>query len=372
MELTIAGNYRLLKKLGSGSFGEVYKAMDMKTSAVVAVKLEPVNSRHPQLEYEAKVYKIMEGGPGIPKVYWNGQAGEYVAMVMDLLGHSLEDMFNNSHRKFSLKTVLMLADQMLQHIEYFHNHYFLHRDVKPDNFLLGLAKNQEHLYVIDYGLAKRYCDPLSLEHIPYRDNKSLTGTARYASINTHLGIEQSRRDDLECIAYVLLYFLRGSLPWQGLKASNKKKRYQCIRDVKMSTSISTLCKGFPPEFVCYLNYCRSIQFTEKPDYDSLRRMFRELFFRSGYKWDYVYDWTLPASDSRSALSTEESCVVIEEAKGNEEEVLKGKKRVRPEIGLKEVEKKRGKRSPRKLANIFVIVKDEGFKVEDERRKEGEL
>jgi len=353
MDLTIAGNYRLLKKLGSGSFGEVYKAVDLKTNALVAVKLEPTNSRHPQLEYEAKVYKILDGGIGIPKVYWYGSVGDYYAMVLDVLGPSLEDLFNLSRRKFSLKTVLMLADQMIQRIEYFHSKHFLHRDVKPDNFLLGLGKNQDTLYAIDYGLAKKYFDPLNSEHIPYRDNKSLTGTARYASINTHLGIEQSRRDDLECIGYVLLYFLRGSLPWQGLKASTRKKRYQCIRDVKRSTSISTLCEELPQEFVQYLQYCQALQFFDRPDYNYLREAFRNLFIRLGYKLDYIYDWTLPVSDAKSAQSTEESYVVAEEGKKE-----KGRKRLRPEGVVKEEQRPRNKKQTKKFTDVFLILKNE--------------
>ena len=150
---------------------------------------------------------------GIPSVHWFGVEGDYNCMVMDLLGPSLEDLFSFCKRKFSLKTVLMLGDQMVQRLEYMHNNHFIHRDMKPDNFLVGVGKKQQLLYMIDYGLAKRYREPKTGDHIPYRDNKSLTGTARYASVNTHLGIEQSRRDDLESIAYILIYFLKGSLPW---------------------------------------------------------------------------------------------------------------------------------------------------------------
>ena len=235
MELTIAEKYRLIKKIGSGSFGVVYKGIDTTTGTEVAVKLESINSLHPQLLYESKVYKILQGGPGIPKVHWQGSAGDYIAMVIDLLGLSLEELFTYSKRKFSIKTVLMLADQMIERVQYFHKNKFLHRDVKPDNFLLGTGKFLDIIYVVDYGLAKRYYCDESHEHIPYRDNKNLTGTARYASINTHRGIEQSRRDDLECIGYVLMYFLRGSLPWQGLKVSTRKKRYQLIQAIKAET-----------------------------------------------------------------------------------------------------------------------------------------
>lgn len=146
-------------------------------------------------------------------MHWFGVEGDYNAMVMDLLGPSLEDLFVFCKRKFSLKSVLMIGDQMIQRIEFLHNNHFIHRDMKPDNFLVGINKKANLVYMIDYGLAKRFRDPKTGEHIPYRDNKSLTGTARYASVNTHLGIEQARRDDLESIGFILIYFLKGTLPW---------------------------------------------------------------------------------------------------------------------------------------------------------------
>lgn len=149
-------------------------------------------------------------------MHWFGVEGDYNAMVMDLLGQSLEDLFTQSKRMFSLKTVLMLADQILQRIEFLHQNHFIHRDIKPDNFLMGLGKTKHIVYIIDFGLSKRYRDPKTGEHIQYKDGKELTGTARYASVNTHLGIEQSRRDDLESIGYILIYLLKGSLPWMGL------------------------------------------------------------------------------------------------------------------------------------------------------------
>ena len=213
-------------------------------------------------------------------------------MVLDLLGPSLEDLFNYCGRRFQLKTVLMLADQLLGRLEFVHTKSFIHRDVKPDNFLIGLGKRQSVIHIIDFGLAKKFRDPRTHQHIPYRENKNLTGTARYASINTHIGIEQSRRDDLESLGYVLMYFIRGSLPWQGLKANTKKQKYERIMDRKMSTSTEQLCKGYATEFRSYFEYCRSLRFEDRPDYLYSKRLFKELFYRKGFQYDNMFDWTV--------------------------------------------------------------------------------
>jgi serine/threonine protein kinase len=158
--------------------------------------------------------------------------------------------------------------------------------------LMGLGKEANIVYIIDFGLAKKYRDHKTHVHIPYKENKNLTGTARYASINTHLGIEQCRRDDLESLGFVLMYFNRGALPWQGLRAATKKQKYQKISDRKVSTSINDLCKNHPPEFATYLRYCRSLKFDDRPDYMYLRGLFRDLYIREGFADDCVFDWTL--------------------------------------------------------------------------------
>ncbi|XP_064959393.1 casein kinase 1-like protein 2 isoform X4 [Musa acuminata AAA Group] len=292
MEPRVGNKFRLGRKIGSGSFGEIYLGTNIQTNEEVAIKLENVKTKHPQLLYESKLYKILQGGTGIPNVRWFGVEGDYNVLVMDLLGPSLEDLFNFCSRKLSLKTVLMLADQMINRVEFVHSKSFLHRDIKPDNFIMGLGRRANQVYIIDFGLAKKYRDTSTHQHIPYRENKNLTGTARYASVNTHLGIEQSRRDDLESLGYVLMYFLRGSLPWQGLKAGTKKQKYEKISEKKVATSIEALCRGYPSEFASYFHYCRSLRFEDKPDYGYLKRLFRDLFIREGFQFDYVFDWTI--------------------------------------------------------------------------------
>ena len=141
-------------------------------------------------------------------------------------------------------------------------------------------------------MAKQYRDPKTKQHIPYRERKSLSGTARYMSINTHLGREQSRRDDLEALGHVFLYFLRGSLPWQGLKAATNKQKYEKIGEKKQSSPIKELCEGYPEEFGIYLNYVRKLGFEETPDYDFLRELFTKVLKDRGEVEDNVYDWVM--------------------------------------------------------------------------------
>ncbi|CDW53234.1 Casein kinase I alpha [Trichuris trichiura] len=348
---TIVGNkYRIIRRIGGGSFGEIYLGINKSNGEEVAVKIESNKSRHPQLLYESKVYRILQGGIGIAHIKWFGVESDNSILVMDLLGPSLEDLFNFCSRRFSMKTVLMLADQMIGRIEFVHVKNFIHRDIKPDNFLMGIGRHCNKLFVIDFGLAKKFRDNRTRLHIAYREDKSLTGTARYASVNAHLGIEQSRRDDMESMGYVLMYFNMGKLPWQGMKASvfflrlifrrsfwstvvkvndsdkgrgwpmvigsthlpalelgqsihqlklvfwffqaaTKKQKYERITEKKMAYSVDQLCRNYPAEFSMYLSYCRGLRFDEAPDYMYLRQLFRILFRTMHYQYDYTFDWT---------------------------------------------------------------------------------
>lgn len=272
----INNKYRITKRIGGGSFGEIFLGQG-PNGEKVAVKFERHGTRCPQLRHEYKVYRELTGCFGFAQVHYFGVQDNYNVMVMDLLGLSLEDLFNKCQRRFSLKTVLQIADQMLERVDALHSRHLIHRDIKPANFVIGLGQAGATIYCVDFGLSKRYRHPKTLQHIPHRDGRSLTGTPRYASVNNHLGVEQSRRDDLESIGYVLIYFLKGTLPWQGLKAKNAQKKYRLILEKKQQVSIAQLCQGCPSQFAEFLAYTRSLKFDSKPDIPYLRKLFRDLY-----------------------------------------------------------------------------------------------
>lgn len=301
------GRFIIRHRLGQGSFGEVYRATDTELKRDVVIKTEPVRTRSPQLQFEHSVYRLLhsptantqlraDGTPlppiGVPEVYWFGNDESYYALAIEMCGPCLEDLFNYCLRKFSLKTVLMLGYQMLHRIEFLHGKNLIHRDIKPENFIFGLDDKGHVLQIIDFGLSKKYYSASQQRHIAFKDGKPLTGTARYCSANAHRGYEQSRRDDLESIGYLLIYFFLGQLPWQGIQVADAAQKTVKIGEKKIATQVDDLCRECPPELLTYMTYCKGLEFEQKPDYDYLRSLLSERMVVIGEDFDWRFDWVV--------------------------------------------------------------------------------
>lgn len=293
-------------KIGSGSFGDIFLGSDNSkditdSDKLVAIKLEKQKNPEPQykiLKFESDIYNYLNMSKitGIPKIYWHGYEGDYYVLVMQALGADLEKLlkkskfvqYNLNKKKvncFSIKTCCLIAQDIIKTIMQIHKLGFIHRDIKPENFLIGLNNNQIHL--IDFGLCKLYVDK-NHNHIKYKENNKLIGTIRYCSINSHNGLELSRRDDLESIGYVLIYLAKGYLPWQSLIFSQKV--CEDIKEKKEKITSDELCKDLPVEFKLYIDYVKKLGFDETPNYNYLYSLFSKLYTNSGFLYDGIYDW----------------------------------------------------------------------------------
>lgn len=290
MQHTFGGKYKLEEVIANGGCGSVYLGTHTVAGKEVAIKLQPTVPRNSPIRQESKIYKTLSGSPGIPWIMWSGKHGDFDVMILDLLGPSLEDLFKMCNKHFSLKTVLLIADQLLERIEFIHSRDLVHRDVKPANFVMGVGKSSSVINVIDFGLAKKFRDPRTTMHIPYeQDEQHRVGTSLFASIHTHNSIECSRRDDLESLAYMLIYFVRGSLPWRRLHGETVAETWDIIRDKKLETE-QLLTVGLPEEFDIFYKYARSLDFDDLPDYEGLRNLFRGLAAKHGIEYDLKFDW----------------------------------------------------------------------------------
>jgi casein kinase 1 len=265
----VAGRYFLSREIGGGSFGKVYEAVDTETNCTVAAKIHSSNLAG---SVENSVAEMMSGTPGFPTVRQTGDS----FIVLELLGPSLRDLQKNCSDPWPLGVVLDIADQIFARIQALHRRNYIHRDVKPANLLLGVGANEGTVYLIDFGLATPFMDAQTGMHIRMHDHLHLTGNPRYASLNTHLGIEQSRRDDLEGAIYVLIDLLRGTLPWSTPPELSQTDQDRWVAQAKITTSIETICAGCPREFATVLRRIRELKFEEEPAYEEYRRVFRVL------------------------------------------------------------------------------------------------
>ena len=286
----IFSKYLIRKKIGKGSFGIVYQGINTSTNEKIALKVEKrEKNQQGTLENEAMRLVYLQG-EGIPKVYCYGNNQSHNLLVEELLGKSLEDIFNYYGKPFSLKTVCVLGIEMIKRIQFIHQKFYIHRDIKPDNFMTGRGENEKNIYIIDFGLAKKYYSVSKAQHIKFCTGKHLIGTARYCARNAHRGYEQGRRDDIESIGYVLMYFLLGVLPWQGLKIKKNEDQFEKIAEKKYNTPFEELTEGQPEEFLMYFKYIDNLKFEDQPNYVYLIGLFQTMIDKYCRECFYDFDW----------------------------------------------------------------------------------
>ena len=303
----IFSTYLIQKKIAKGSFGTVYSGIITSTNHKIAIKLEKRLEDYPGiLEAEACRLYLLQG-EGIPKIICYGNNSTDNILVQELLGSSLERLFNYLNKKFSLKTVCSIGMQLIKRIKHVHEKYHIHRDLKPDNFMTGYYKIDNKIYLIDFGLSKKYYSVSKKCHIKFKSGNRLIGTARYCSRNAHKGYELSRRDDIESIGYCLIYFAKGNLPWQGLKVKNVEEQFKKISEKKMQTSFEELTKNLPDEFLQYFKYCDNLYFEDEPNYEYLISLFKNVLdkFFQGENY-YEYDWNKKIKNFSKSIKGESS------------------------------------------------------------------
>lgn len=290
------GQWELLNKLGEGTFGVVYKARHVVSQSVAAVKIERIKNSKGSLRHEYTVYNAlngpnMEATSGFPKIKFFGQFGQYDALVMELLGANLKDLFIRNNRKLSLKSVLNIGLQMTQRLEYMHRHGWIHCDIKPGNMMISLDPRRDStLYLVDFGLSHYLWDRETRCHIPLKTIKGIIGPINYISINVHNRLQPSRRDDMESLVYVLVHLYNGHLPWMNCQDSSMESLFRTVGLMKKQLFPAELCSRMPLEISEYLQYCRNMKYNEKPDYCFLQRKLRGALKRLGAEGESSFEW----------------------------------------------------------------------------------
>ena len=288
--------YKPLQLLDSGSFSNIYLGYNITNKKYVAIKTELKNAPNSILESESFILFTLKGY-GIPEVFSYGRSKNHKILIQTLLGKSLLTLYNERHNRFTLYDVCSIAIQALDRIEWVHSKNYIHRDIKPNNFLIG-NDDPNVLYLIDFGLAKKYKSDKTGKHILPGVCKKIFGTVRYLSINALRGKESSRRDDIISIAYVLIIFLKGSLPWEA-DYFRKKSKYITMIYKREKITPEELCFGLPEQFTDFVKYSYSLKFEQSPNYNYLRSLFITLIEKKYFKYNnYIFSW-VNKNDSRN-------------------------------------------------------------------------
>lgn len=288
----LADRYVIKGKIAKGGFSTVFSGEDLRNGRSVAIKVEDttrLSGRASYLRYEYEVLKVLRGGWGIPNVYFYHQEEDQKMLVMECLGTSVAS-FLSKCKRFSLKTTLMLLDQMLTCLEYIHNKGILHRDLKPGNFLLGEGTNSNRIYLVDFGLARQVKSAPSQDFNRLCVTSNFEGTANFAPCAAHDGFDQSRGDELESLMYAVVSMLKGKLPWSDIPLEKGETKNKMIGQRKKEVTVWELCDGLPAEFLQFFTSIKALKPFERPDYSGYRELFRQLFITRGFVYDYDFDW----------------------------------------------------------------------------------
>ena len=261
--------YKLLEKIGEGCFGSIFKGKNIRSNEEVAIKIEPIATQTKLLKNESIIYHYLLNTNGIPSVKWYGKDELNYYMVLNLLGESLQTVKDNVCF-FSLKATLQIGIQIVSLLQTIHDKGLIHRDIKPENFLFGLNDKKNQLYIIDFGFCRTFINNDTKVHIPMAKLSNLIGSQTYASINAHNYIELSRRDDLESLFYMLIYFVRKQpLEWQNIDINcNNREKNTMIKEKKLNT-IENPDVTIPSVFINCLRTMRGLEFEDRPNYTDI-------------------------------------------------------------------------------------------------------
>ena len=297
--------FKLLEKIGEGSFGSVYIVQSIYSHKLYAAKLELIKDSN--ILEEESLFMSYINCPRIPKVKLFGYSDPYMILIMELLGPSLDSILNSlPDNKMSIRCVCNIAYQMISIFENIHNNDIIHRDIKPANINIGIGDNSKFLYLIDFGLCKKYRSSKTKKHYPYVQGKDLIGNVRYSSLNALEGKSQSRRDDLESLGYVLIYLCLGKLPWQGKISNSKEDKYYKIKEIKKNITPAQLCETLPKQFETYMKYVKNLKYEENPNYSYLKGLFLNVLKNNNWEFDYYYDWDQKTLTNEEVISINNS------------------------------------------------------------------